>query len=231
MTKITKSTVKSFIKKNISDLYMKEFTYFNGMTDGIDNVPEIRNRFITLTESSRAALGVETTYNSPSFFESHNSIEPVEGENFTGFEITNCCGRYIIAARKDRTKPIETIITINSTPLPVMKKYKGIPAYVYRSDYDCTLNALNGRTRVIVTGPGIDEVFESEENEPVVILLEGAFKGTVIAKVINHRKENNPSMFGGTYLGACDSRINRAIDAIAGHHCYGAIPIHDRYED
>ena len=37
MAKITKATVKSFIKKNIDDMYINVRSSFDGMTDGLES--------------------------------------------------------------------------------------------------------------------------------------------------------------------------------------------------
>ena len=41
MKKITRTTIKSFIKKNFDDLYISTRSRFNGMIDCVDRCPSI----------------------------------------------------------------------------------------------------------------------------------------------------------------------------------------------
>jgi hypothetical protein len=47
---------------------------------------------------------------------------------------------------------------------------KGLLVSIYRSDYDCKLNALYGKEKAVLTGVGIPEIFTPSEDAPEVML-------------------------------------------------------------
>jgi len=79
---------------------------------------------------------------------------------------------------------------------------------------------------------------EPRPEAPAVWLTRGNLPGTV--KVIpavfdDERNKWGPDprwwMFGGQYVGGSDSRLAEAVEKILGHRFYGAITLHDRYEE
>jgi hypothetical protein len=92
---------------------------------------------------------------------------------------------------------------------------KGMTLHIYRSHYDCTINAMHGKIVVTLVGPGIPEIFEVDDDAPAVMVFE---------KPSGYRFLAPPDYpercyaFGGTYAASCDSRVSH----------YGALPIHDR---
>jgi hypothetical protein len=99
--KITMTTIKSFIKKN-PDLYIQNLSRFDGMVDCV--MPSAEQSFKPVI---RIPLR-EDTYN-----DNHKGIKqawftlggddrfyPFEDDTFKGYEVVNCCGRFILAIKK-----------------------------------------------------------------------------------------------------------------------------------
>ena len=60
MSKITRATLKSFIRKNKDNLFIHCKRTFNGMTDGVDYIKDSRFREIKETEDMNdMTLGIE----------------------------------------------------------------------------------------------------------------------------------------------------------------------------
>ena len=102
MSKITLSTVKSFIKKNRNDLMIKVKTKFDGMTDGCE--PQ-KNEWVEATQTTEFmehTLGVEGawfTTSSRNFFTPYESTVK-DNWDMEGYEISNCCGSFVLAIIK-----------------------------------------------------------------------------------------------------------------------------------
>jgi len=99
MKKITKTTIKSFIKNNLDNLYIKNNNSFDGMVDG---VTECKNRAFKKAEKSEKhnehRLGIEGAWFVGS---SRDYFSAYEYNGFKGYEISNCCGNFILATRVD----------------------------------------------------------------------------------------------------------------------------------
>jgi hypothetical protein len=96
MPKITKATVKSFIKKNQGNLFINVKSEFDGMTDGCER----RNAgFVPAKETWDHlinTLGVQGAW----FVDSRNSFRAYEDETFAGIDVYNCCGSFVLAVKK-----------------------------------------------------------------------------------------------------------------------------------
>jgi hypothetical protein len=90
--KITLATVKSFIRKNSDRLFCKVGSRFDGMTDCVQ---EVENSFTQIAAEN--ALGIRGVYIVGG---SRDHFWAFENDTFTGIEISNCCGRGILAIRK-----------------------------------------------------------------------------------------------------------------------------------
>ncbi len=95
MTKITLSTVKSFVKKNRNQLFINVKSSFDGMVDGCMSEkrgfePIVKYTFEKETMGIKGAWFVGGTKN---YFNAYND------EIFSGFEVSNCCGRFILAVK------------------------------------------------------------------------------------------------------------------------------------
>jgi hypothetical protein len=101
MSKITLSTIKSFINKNGTKLYINQKSKFNGMIDGVQ---EVNGDFVPLTISKRKNpqndLGFEGIWIVGSG--SGNLFSFYEDKDFIGYEIYNCCGTFVLALPKQK---------------------------------------------------------------------------------------------------------------------------------
>ncbi len=96
--KITKATFKSFIKKNLDNLYIKTTSSFNPMYDGIEYIEEPNFVKTTLANKySENNCGIEGVWLVGA---SGNSFESFDSESFVGFRVYNCCGSFVLAKPK-----------------------------------------------------------------------------------------------------------------------------------
>lgn len=96
-TKITLATVKSFIKKNIDNLYLNVKSEFDGMTDGLNYLNEGFKKAEKTEQDSDYTLGIKNAYfvgNSRDYFSAY------EDEKFIGIHVYNSCGSFDIAIQK-----------------------------------------------------------------------------------------------------------------------------------
>ena len=95
MKKITMATLKSFIRKNTGKLYIKNLSDFDGMTDGIEQCENRGFREARETEdhvsNSLGIGGVWCVGHSGDYFNAYDS------DGFTGIEVNNCCGNFVLA--------------------------------------------------------------------------------------------------------------------------------------
>ncbi|MEY5020578.1 MAG: hypothetical protein RJA91_113 [Pseudomonadota bacterium] len=97
MKKITKATIKSFIKKNSGKVYIQLESKFDGMIDGIRSIndrfsiaqPESKNEKYTFGISGAWFVGHSRDY-----------FKAYEDEQFSGYYIYNSCGSFILATKK-----------------------------------------------------------------------------------------------------------------------------------
>lgn len=98
--KITRSTFKSFINKNIGNLFIKNRSSFDGM---VDCVMPIEGGFTPATASTRHSnsdkytLGINGVWLVGS---SRDYFTNFEDDEFIGIEVSNCCGDFILAIKK-----------------------------------------------------------------------------------------------------------------------------------
>ena len=94
--KITLATVKSFIKRNLSDLHQQTLSRFDGMVDGVrrnENAavrPANTEKFNPADESQMGIPGVWFVRDSRDYFTVINTPE------WFGYEVYNCCGSWQI---------------------------------------------------------------------------------------------------------------------------------------
>lgn len=96
--KITRSTIKSFINREMKNgnLYINNKSRFDGMVDGVMPVQGgFRKAEVTKREYMRDhELGVEGAY---FVGQSRDHFTPWADDNFIGYEIYNSCGQFILA--------------------------------------------------------------------------------------------------------------------------------------
>lgn len=99
MAKITKTTLKAFIRNNKNHLFIKHLSRFDGMTDCVESINGDYAP-VTFTDNfMENTLGIEgvwlVTTSGGNRFHEH------ENEKFEGFTVHNCCGSFIIAVKKN----------------------------------------------------------------------------------------------------------------------------------
>lgn len=95
--KIISTTVKNFAKKNEGNLFVKHLSYFDGMTDGTTYVENSGfkkiEKPVNLEEKNSLGIGVWFVGRSRDYFTAFNQ------DGFTGYEVSNSCGNFIIAKK------------------------------------------------------------------------------------------------------------------------------------
>ena len=95
--KITRATIKSFVKKNFNNLYIKNLTEFDGMQDmTVANKNAEFRKAVPTQRDFNYTLGVDGAYVLPN----RNLFDPFENENYVGYNVWNCCGEFVIAIKK-----------------------------------------------------------------------------------------------------------------------------------
>ena len=97
MTKITKATLKSFIKKNTNELYIGVKSSFDGMQDCVMDDEKTFSKAQFSAEYEKYNLGIKGLWLVGG---SRNLFDSYEDETFKGIEVYNCCGSQILAVRK-----------------------------------------------------------------------------------------------------------------------------------
>ena|SRR5688572_28682407 len=103
--KITRTTVKKFIKENIDNLYINVKSSFDGTTDGCEPLHDgfVKAEADTTQpkneEYNERTLGIKGAWfvgESRDHFQLYDNI----GEDMTGIEVSNSCGCFLLAIRK-----------------------------------------------------------------------------------------------------------------------------------
>jgi hypothetical protein len=99
-----------------------------------------------------------------------------------------------------------------------MNTNKGLILEIYRSDYDCRINKMNGKKSVVLVDNNIPEIFTADNEMPAVKIVKRHLFGSDYI----HAEPIEPGYyaFGGTYIHTSDSRVRE----IATY----PIPLHDR---
>ncbi len=96
--KITLATVKSFVRKNSDRLYINVKSSFSGYTDCVE---QVRGGFAKATKANPVnesyTLGIAGAW---FVGQSRDYFRTFEDANYTGFEVYNCCGSFILAVEK-----------------------------------------------------------------------------------------------------------------------------------
>jgi len=98
MTKITKATIKSFIRKNEGCLYIKHLSKWDPTDDSLRSLSDpVFVRAEEPKEIDNYNLGVYGLFWMSGI---RNTVYPFNNGEFQGYEIANCCGRWILAIYK-----------------------------------------------------------------------------------------------------------------------------------
>ena len=95
--KTTKATIKSFIRKNTENLYINVKSEFDGMTDMCESQKGGFGKATMTDEYRNNRLGISGAWfvgNSRDYFSDYD-----DGV-FAGYEVYNCCGKFILAVKK-----------------------------------------------------------------------------------------------------------------------------------
>lgn len=97
MAKITKATVKSFIKKNKATLFINVKSSFDGMVDGCTSHNDGFVPAKETTEHMEHTLGVVGAW---FVGQSRDYFTAFEDETRTGVTVSNSCGLFVLAINK-----------------------------------------------------------------------------------------------------------------------------------
>jgi len=99
MKKITLATIKSFIKKNEGKLFINVKSRFDGMTDGVESQHGGFVAAVQTEDHKSYCLGIKGAWfvgQSRDYFTAYDNL----AGDMTGFEVSNSCGRFILAVKK-----------------------------------------------------------------------------------------------------------------------------------
>ena len=95
--KFTKATLKSFVKKNIANLYISKKRSFDSMTDGCESCADKSFQPVTLAATFHEnTLGIEGCWLVGG---GRDYFTLIEKDGFSGVEVSNCCGLFILAIK------------------------------------------------------------------------------------------------------------------------------------
>lgn len=94
--KITKATFKSFVKKN-PNLFIKVKSRFDGMTDCVEQLSGGFGKIANAVYPCDNNLGLQGVWLVGG--SSRNRFYPYNDGKFSGIEVYNCCGSFIVATR------------------------------------------------------------------------------------------------------------------------------------
>jgi hypothetical protein len=97
MSKPTVATLKSFIAKNRSNLFIEQKSHFDGMCDGV--VYDVNAGFKPARKSAshmKNTLGIEGAW---VVGRGRDLISSFEADGFKGYDVCNCTGSFVLAVR------------------------------------------------------------------------------------------------------------------------------------
>src|ERR1035437_5629219 len=106
MSKVTRATFKSFLKKNDGKLLIKRTSNFDGMYDCVmqntmpaenDGFVELRKTYVEGSQFDENNLGycyIWLTRGSANYFTPYS-----DSSGRTGFTVDNCCGSFTVAVK------------------------------------------------------------------------------------------------------------------------------------
>ena len=94
MKKTTLATIKSFIRKNEDKLHINLQSRFDGMTDCCESCHAGFEKTVKTDRCAENTLGIEGAW----FVKgSADYFRPYDDGKFKGYEVYNCCGRFVLA--------------------------------------------------------------------------------------------------------------------------------------
>jgi hypothetical protein len=114
-----------------------------------------------------------------------------------------------------------------------MTKLSGIRMDIYRSAKmpDCSNGGISGRVHEVTLILPEGGPFEPTADAPAII-LENHVRSALRAVECDEDGERLTgwSMMGGCYVATSDSRFGDECERLLGYRFYGAVPLHDRFE-
>lgn len=97
--KITRTTIKNFVAREAKNqnLYINIKSSFSGMTDCVEDVRTGFTKAVSINHSEQYNLGFNGIWLVGS---NRDYFQPYSDENYIGYEISNCCGSFIIAMHR-----------------------------------------------------------------------------------------------------------------------------------
>lgn len=96
--KVTRATLKTFINKNINNLYIKNKSNFDGMVDCVmDNQGAQYRKAVPATAESTYNLGIAGAW---FVGQSRDYFEVIETAEYFGYNVSNCCGSFDLVIKK-----------------------------------------------------------------------------------------------------------------------------------
>jgi len=96
MRKVTLATIKSFIRKNKGEIFIRKQSRFDGMSDMVERNSDAEFRLAGEGSMLSHDLGISGAWFVGS---SRDSFERISEGNFEGFNVYNCCGEFDIAIK------------------------------------------------------------------------------------------------------------------------------------
>lgn len=92
--KITAATFKAFVRKNRANLHVMVAREFDGMVDGSVEGSKVFRPAQPSELSETHTCGVRGVW---LVGRSRDWFQPFNKDGFTGIEVSNCCGNYVVA--------------------------------------------------------------------------------------------------------------------------------------
>jgi hypothetical protein len=102
--KLTKASFKSFLKRNQGNLFIRNESHFNGMSDMVESNENPQWRKLEASTRSfghEYHLGYEGVYLVRS---SRDSFIPFAEDGYVGINVYNCCGSFTVATKSMEIK-------------------------------------------------------------------------------------------------------------------------------
>lgn len=94
MKKVTLATIKAFVRNNEGNLYIQKKSSFDGMVDGVRACDDRAFRPVEKEAHHEATMGIKGAW----FVRgSRDYFKDYDDGVFKGFEVSNCCGNFILA--------------------------------------------------------------------------------------------------------------------------------------
>lgn len=102
MQKVTRSTLKSFLKKNAGNLYVSEHSRFDGMTDCVERSESKFRRAVNqvFDPKQEYTLGISGIWTVGQSRDSFTAVTVVDQTGtYEGIYCYNCCGSWTVAIK------------------------------------------------------------------------------------------------------------------------------------